>query len=66
MDTIYLYNFYDDCELPEPEVYIRKGKGINISSTKLNEEVVRNCHLNGKTVGVWIDKSVSSEGEEFY
>lgn len=66
VDTIYLYNFYDNCELPDPEIYATRGKGINISSTKLNEEVVRNCHLNGKTVGVWIDRSVSSEGEEFY
>lgn len=66
IDSIYLYNFYDYDELPAPEIYTSKGRGINISSTKLTPEVVANCHANGKLIGVWIDRSVMKEGPEFY
>ena len=43
-----------------------RGGGINISSTKLTKEVVDNCHAQGKKVGVWVDRSVHAESEEFY
>ena len=66
VDALYLYNFYDHNELPAPEVYATRGMGINISSTKLTKEVVDICHSNGKKVGVWIDRSVSSEDDAFY
>ena len=61
-----MYNYYDHDELPSPDIYSVKGSGINISSTKLTREVVEICHLNNKLVGVWIDKDIFSENEEFY
>lgn len=36
MDVIHLYNFYDHCELPNPDEYLTIGTGINISATKIN------------------------------
>ena len=66
MSTIYLYNYYDHDELPSPDIYSQRGKGINISSTKLTREVVEICHKNNKLVGVWIDREIFSENEEFY
>ena len=61
IEGVYLYNF-DECdELPEPHVYTSRGKGINISSTKLTQEIVHNCHSIGQTVGVWIDRSYFTE-----
>ena len=53
--AIYLYNFYEHRELPDPCIYAQRGHGINISSTKLNKEVIQNCHQNGKLVGVWVN-----------
>lgn len=61
-----MYNFNDDEELPAPDVYAFRGSGINISSAKLTREVVEHCHAQGKLVGVWIDRHVASENEEFY
>lgn len=66
VESIYLYNYYDHNELPEPEVYTAVGRGINISSRKLTREVVEACHARGKLVGVWIDKDYASEDYEFY
>jgi glycerophosphoryl diester phosphodiesterase len=66
VDQVYLYNYYNTDELPSPEIYATKGRGINISSTKLTRDVVEACHTNGKLVGVWIDRDYASEGEEFY
>lgn len=66
IDTIYLYNYYDNDELPHPDVYSSLGKGINISSVKLTREVVEICHAKGKQVGVWIDRDLFCENEEFY
>lgn len=66
IDLIYLYNFYDYIDLPSPSIYSVLGSGVNISSTKLTEEVIRNCHLNNKKVGVWIDRSLFNEDDAFY
>ena len=48
VDAIYLYNYYDNDELPHPDVYSSLGKGVNISSVKLTREVVEICHAKGK------------------
>jgi len=40
VESIYLYNYYDNDELPHPDIFSNRGKGINISSTKLTKEVV--------------------------
>lgn len=63
---MYLYNYWDHDELPEPELYTSRGTAINISSTKLTREVVDICHKKGMQVGVWIDSTMASEGREFY
>lgn len=44
VDIIYLHNFFEHFELPDPSIYTVKGDGINISSTKLTSEVVKACH----------------------
>ncbi|CDW84767.1 glycerophosphoryl diester phosphodiesterase [Stylonychia lemnae] len=61
-----LYNFYEHYELPDPALYTKYGHGINISSTKLNKEVIRNCHNKGKLVGVWVNKEAFVEDDKFY
>lgn len=61
--AIYLYNFYEHSELPEPDIYATKGHGVNISSTKLTREVIQNCHRNGKLVGVWVNAEVFLEND---
>lgn len=66
IDLVQLYNFFDYIELPNPDIYTSLGKGMNISSTKLTEEVVRHCHEKGKIVGVWIDSSLSKENLDLY
>lgn len=66
VDIIYLYNFHDHIHLPDPSIYAVAGDGINISSTHLTAEVIRNCHKNGKKVGVWIDASIFKENNDFY
>jgi glycerophosphoryl diester phosphodiesterase len=66
VEIIYLYNFYDHMCLPDPSIYAVKGDGINISSNHLTAEVIRNCHNNGKKVGVWIDASLFKESTDFY
>lgn len=66
VEQVYLYNYFDTDELPAPDVYATRGRGVNISSTKLTKEVVEICHANNKLVGVWIDRDVASEGEDFY
>lgn len=52
--------------MPDPLVYCNRGHGINISSTKLTHEVIQNCHKNGKLVGVWINREVFDENDNFY
>ena len=47
IDTVQLYNFYDSLELPEPCEYTNSADSINISSKKVTEEVVQNCHSKG-------------------
>lgn len=64
--SIYLYNFYEHRELPEPNIYSTRGHGVNISSTKLNREVIQNCHKNRKLVGVWVNAEVFNEDDQFY
>ena len=66
IDTIYLFNYYDNDELPHPDVYSSLGTGINVSSVRLTREVVEICHAKGKQVGVWIDRDLFCENEEFY
>lgn len=66
LEAIYLYNYYENEELPAPDIYATRGKGINISSIKLTKEVIENCHSRGKQVGVWIDRDYFCENEEFY
>lgn len=66
MEIIYLYNFYEHEELPDPSIYAVKGDGINISASKLTAEVIRNCHRNGKKVGVWVDAATFKEDTAFY
>ena len=66
VETIYLYNYYDYDELPDPSIYATRGAGINISSAKLTTDVVKYCHQNGKKVGVWIDREYFTENEDFY
>jgi glycerophosphoryl diester phosphodiesterase len=66
VDTIHLYNFYDHFELPDPEEYLSIGNSINISATKLNEEVVNLCHSRGMKVGVWVDVTTFIENAKFY
>jgi glycerophosphoryl diester phosphodiesterase len=66
VDSIYLYNYYNSDELPHPDIYSTLGSGINISSVKLTREVVQICHAKGKEVGVWIDRDLFSENDEFY
>ena len=61
-----LYNFYEHLELPDPSIYTDKGSGINISSTKLTQEVIDNCHSKGKKVGVWVNKDAFVEDDKFY
>lgn len=63
---MYLHNYYEHFELPDPEIYSCQGDGINISSTKLTREVIENCHRHGKTVGVWVNAEVFIENDEFY
>ena len=53
-------------ELPHPDIYSTRGHGINISSIKLTKDVVEICHTRGTKVGVWIDKDLFEENEEFY
>lgn len=64
--SIYLYNFYEHRELPEPDIYATKGHGVNISSTKMTREVIQNCHKNGKLVGVWVNAEAFKEDDQFY
>jgi len=66
VEIIYLYNYYEDIELPAPSIYTKQGDGINISSSKLTREVVKNCHKNGKKVGVWVDAPTFKEDANFY
>lgn len=61
--SIYLYNFYEHRELPEPDIYAAKGHGVNISSTKMTREVIQNCHRNGKLVGVWVNAEAFKEDD---
>lgn len=61
-----LYNFYEHYELPDPADYTKNGHGINISSTKLTKEVIKNCHNQGKLVGVWVNKEAFEEDDKFY
>ena len=63
---ICLYNFEENYELPEPDVYAAKGDGINISSTKLTQEVIQNCHARGKIVGLWVNKQAFQENLQYY
>eukprot|EP00347_Sterkiella_histriomuscorum_P002298 403368694 len=64
--SMYLYNFYEHLELPEPDIYANKGHGVNISSTKMTREVIQHCHKNGKLVGVWINSEAFFEDDKFY
>jgi len=66
VEIIYLYNFHEHIELPDPSIYATKGAGINISASKLTNEVIRNCHANGKKVGVWVDAATFKEDATFY
>ena len=61
IDTIYLHNFDDTVELPEPEVYLNQGMGINVCYQKITEEVVQLCHEKGQKVGIWIDALITHE-----
>ena len=47
-------------------MYTQQGKGVNVMNLKLTEEVLKNCHENGKKVGVWIDIDLYQENREFY
>jgi len=66
VEIIYLYNFYEHIELPDPSIYATLGDGINISSSKLTTEVIEECHKNGKKVGIWIDAASFKECSIFY
>ncbi len=66
MKIIYLYNFEEHFELPEPDIYAARGDGINISSTKLSQEVIQNCHARGKIVGLWVNKKAFNENDQYY
>jgi len=63
---LYLHNYYEYLELPEPDIYTTQGHGINISSTKLTPEVVQICHKHGKSVGVWVNAEVFNEDDNYY
>jgi hypothetical protein len=60
---VQLYNFYDNEELPDSSIYTSAADCINISSKKLTESVIRNCHEKGVKVGVWIDLVTGNEKE---
>src|SRR5688500_8683802 len=66
IDIVHLYHFYNHFELPHPEEYLSIGSAINISATKLNEDIVNLCHSRGMKVGVWVDKSCFVENAKFY
>ena len=40
--------------------------GVNISGTFLRPELVENLHENFKSVGVWINRSTTTEDEALY
>jgi len=66
VDIIHLYNFYDHFELPDPSEYLAIGNAINISATKINQEIVDLCHSKGMKVGVWVDATTFVENSKFY
>ena len=52
--------------LPEPDVYLARGDGINISANHITQEVVELCHGKGMIIGVWVRAKDFKECDEFY
>jgi glycerophosphoryl diester phosphodiesterase len=59
--TIYLYGECESDELPPVEELVIKGKGVNICSSKVTKEMVRELHEEGILVNVWVDKEKTKE-----
>ena len=63
-EIVHLYNYHDHIEIPDDFMFY--GNGINISSRKLNQEIVELCKIYNMKLGVWVDAEVFVENSKFY